>query len=128
MKLLKISRKLLQTLVCLRPVSVFEENPSVFGFSAVAQNQILRFGFNKSAKALDISEPIKDGNRYVVVQLVKIKLEGVPDLEDARQAMETDAKNKLIGDRYIKEMGNSTDLNKLFKIRCSCSKRRGDIC
>jgi peptidyl-prolyl cis-trans isomerase D len=96
-----------------RPISVFEENPSVFGFSPVAQNQILRFGFSKSAKALDISEPIKDGNRYVVVQLVKIKLEGVPDLEDARQAMETDAKNKLIGDRYIKEMGSSTDLNKI---------------
>jgi parvulin-like peptidyl-prolyl isomerase len=62
---------------------------------------------------MDLSEPIKDGNRYVLVQLVKIKAEGTPDMEDARQLMETDAKNKLIGDRYIKEMGALTDLNKL---------------
>jgi peptidyl-prolyl cis-trans isomerase D len=96
-----------------RPVTAFEENPSLYGFSAVAQNQLLRFSFNKSAQALDLCEPIKDGNRYVLMQLLKIKSEGEPDLEDARQIMETDAKNKLIADRYLKEMGNSTDLNKL---------------
>jgi len=96
-----------------RPVTVFLENPQIGGFSAVAQNQILRFGFNKGAKALDISEPIKDGNRYVIVQLKKIKEDGAPDMEDARQIMETDAKNAVIADKYLKEMGGIGDLNKL---------------
>ncbi len=96
-----------------RPVTVFLENPQVGGFSAVAQNQILRFGFNKGAKVLDISEPIRDGNRFVIVQLKKIKEDGAPDMEDARQLMETDAKNAVIADKYLKEMSGMSDLNKL---------------
>jgi len=96
-----------------RPTTVFEENPQLSGFSAVAQNQILRFGFNKSAKALDISEPIRDGNRYVIAQLKKVKETGAPDMEDARQLMETDAKNEILADRFINEMKGMNDLNKV---------------
>lgn len=96
-----------------RPVTVFLENPQVSGFSPVAQNQILRFGFNKGAQVWDIGEPIKDGNRYIIVQLKKIKEEGAPDMEDARQIMETDAKNDVIAQRYLKEMNGMNDLNKL---------------
>ena len=96
-----------------RPVTVFLENPSLSGFSPVAQNQILRFGFSKNAKHFDISEPIKDGNRFVIVQLKKIKEDGAPDMEDARQLMETDAKNEIIAERYIKEMEGLNDLSKI---------------
>jgi peptidyl-prolyl cis-trans isomerase D len=95
-----------------RPTTVFLDNPQLSGFSPVSQNQILRFVFNKTSKALDVSEPIRDGNRYIVVQLSSIKEEGAPSLEDAKQIMSTDAKNSVIAKKFINEM-NESDLNKL---------------
>src|SRR5690606_418910 len=96
-----------------RPVTVFLENPQLNGFSASAQSQVLRFGFGKGTQAMDVSEPIKDGSRYVIVQLKKIKEEGAPDREDARQLMETDAKNEIIAEKYINEMSSQSDITKL---------------
>lgn len=96
-----------------RPVTVFLETPQLNGFSASAQSQVLRFGFGKGTQAMDVSEPIKDGSRYVIVQLKKIKEEGAPDKEDARQLMETDAKNEIIAEKYINEMSSQSDITKL---------------
>jgi peptidyl-prolyl cis-trans isomerase D len=93
-----------------RPLTVFLEKPQVYGFSETAKNQALRFIFNKETEKLDVSDPIKDGNRFVVLQLTSIKKEGAPALEDARSIMEIDAKNDKIATIYINEMKGSKDL------------------
>lgn len=93
-----------------RPVSVFLEKPQIFGFSETAQSQALRFAFNKDAQKLDVSDPIKDGDRFVVLQLTSIKKEGTPELEDARPIMEIDAKNNKIATIYINEMKGTKDI------------------
>jgi peptidyl-prolyl cis-trans isomerase D len=97
----------------LRPVNVFLEKPQIFGFSATAQSLALRFAFNKEAKLNDISDPIKDGDRFVVMQISSIIEDGVPTLENARDIMEIDAKNDKIAQQFINEMKGTKDLQAL---------------
>lgn len=87
-----------------RPASIFLEKPQINSFSATAQSLALRFAFDKNAIESDVSDAIKDNNRFVVIQLTSIVEEGVPTLEHARKIMEIDAKNDKIATTYLKEM------------------------
>jgi hypothetical protein len=92
-----------------QPGTVYLENPSIYGLSPAAQSQILNFLFKPSTPLMSVNDPVRDGNRFLVVQLIRRVEEGAPDLEMAKKVMEIDAKKKFLGESYVKEM-NSKDL------------------
>jgi peptidyl-prolyl cis-trans isomerase D len=82
----------------------FLENPTMQGFGPSAQSQALNFLFGRNNEELSISDPIRDGNRFLLVQLTKVVKEGAPDKDVAKQVMEAEAKKKYLGESYAKEM------------------------
>jgi peptidyl-prolyl cis-trans isomerase D len=89
--------------------TVYLESPSIFGLTPSAQSQILNFLFRKSTPVMSVNDPVRDGNRFLLVQLTRTIEEGAPSLEVARQVMEVDAKKKYLAEVYAKEM-NGKDL------------------
>lgn len=92
-----------------QPGTVFLENPSIYGLSPAAESQILNFLFKPSTPVMSVNDAVRDGNRFLVVQLTRVIEEGAPDLDLAKKVMENDAKKKYLGEVYAKEM-NSNDL------------------
>jgi peptidyl-prolyl cis-trans isomerase D len=92
-----------------QPGTVYLENPSIFGLTPSAQSQILNFLFKKSTPLMSVNDPIRDGNRFLLVQLTRVIEEGAPDPEVGRKVMEIDAKKKYLAEVYAKEM-NGKDL------------------
>lgn len=82
----------------------FLENPTLNGFSPSAQSQALNFLFSSKTEELAVSDPIRDGSRFVLIQLKKIINEGAPDKIVAKKAMEAEAKKRFLGEVYAKEM------------------------
>ena len=92
-----------------QPGTVYLENPSIYGLTPAAQSQIMNFLFKPSTPLMSVNDPVRDGNRFLVVQLTRVIEEGAPDLDLAKKVMEADAKKKFLADAYVKEM-NSKDL------------------
>lgn len=95
-----------------QPGTVFLENPSIYGITPAAQSQILSFLFKPSTSVLSVNDPVRDGSRFLVVQLISMIEEGAPELEYAKKVMDVDAKKKYLGEQFSKEM-NSKDLQGL---------------
>jgi peptidyl-prolyl cis-trans isomerase D len=87
-----------------QPGTVYLENPSIYGMAPSAQSQILNFLFKKSTPLMSVNDPIRDGNRFLLVQLTRVIEEGAPDIEVARKVMEIDAKKHYLAEVYAKEM------------------------
>jgi peptidyl-prolyl cis-trans isomerase D len=92
-----------------QPGTVYLENPSIYGITPAAQSQIMNFLFKPSTPVMSVNDPVRDGNRFLVVQLTRVINEGAPDLDLAKKVMEVDAKNHYLSEVYIKEM-NGKDL------------------
>lgn len=88
--------------------TAYLENPSIYGLSPTAENQALSFIFRKSTPSLSVGDPIRDGNRFLVFQLIKSINEGAPDKEVAKKVMDIDAKKKFLAEQYKKEMATSS--------------------
>lgn len=82
----------------------FLENPTLYGFSPSAQSQALNFLFSSKTEELAVSDPIRDGSRFVLVQLKKIVNEGAPEKDVAKKIMDSEAKKRFLGELYAKEM------------------------
>jgi hypothetical protein len=97
--------------------TAYLENPSIYGLNPAAQNQVLSFLFKTSTPLKSINDPIRDGNRFLIVQLTGVIEEGAPTLEVAKRIMDTDAKKKFLGESYAKEMKSNKlkDLADKFK-------------
>jgi hypothetical protein len=60
--------------------------------------------FGPKTEEFAVSDPIRDSNRFVLVQLKKIINEGAPEKDVAKKVMEAEAKKRFFGESYAKEM------------------------
>jgi peptidyl-prolyl cis-trans isomerase D len=60
-----------------------------------------------------VSEPLEAGDNYVVAILTRIRLEGVPELEDVRELFTKEAAKEKKAEAYLAKMQGKTDLNAL---------------
>jgi peptidyl-prolyl cis-trans isomerase D len=60
-----------------------------------------------------VSEPLEAGDNYVVAILTRIRLEGVPELEDVRELFSKEAAKEKKAEAYLAKMQGKTDLNAL---------------
>jgi peptidyl-prolyl cis-trans isomerase D len=61
----------------------------------------------------EVSEPLEAGDNYVVAILTRIRLEGVPELEDVRELFTKEAAKEKKAEAYLAKMQGKTDLNAL---------------
>ena len=72
--------------------------------------KMMRFAFGKSRLEGDLSEPILDGDAYVVAQLSNIIEEGAPKFEDVKEQMRFSALKDKQGKVYAEKMAGKQSL------------------
>jgi len=70
-------------------------------------------GWVNRAKLNEVSEPTDAGDNYVVAALLKVKEEGVPELDDVREAFTKEAAKQKKAEAWVEKMKGKTDLNAL---------------
>jgi peptidyl-prolyl cis-trans isomerase D len=100
-----------------RPLSILENNPKIFGFNTpLAEDKILKLAFSEDAQLGDLTtSPIKDKDRYVIAILASIREEGVPTFEDAEVTMKRDLIEEKKAQRFINQMKKYKNLKDLAK-------------
>ena len=85
-----------------RPTIIQENKPMIYGFeSRIAENKMIQLAYKRDAAIGDLSDsPIKDGDRYVMAIVSKIKQKGVPTFEDIKETMN----NELIKDKKAERL------------------------
>jgi peptidyl-prolyl cis-trans isomerase D len=68
-------------------------------------------GWVKQAEVGDVSDPKVAGDNYVIAVLKSAKEEGVPELEDVREAFTKEVVKQKKAEAYIAKMQGKTDLN-----------------
>ena len=72
--------------------------------------KLLEFAFGSRAKEGNLSDPILDGDKYVIVRINNVIEEGTPEFVDVKEAMRTPALNKKKAEVYIEKMSGKTNL------------------
>lgn len=70
-------------------------------------------GWVNRAEVGQVSEPKEAGDNYVVAALLKVKKEGVPELEDVREQFTKLAAQEKKAEAWMEKMKGKTDLNAL---------------
>lgn len=70
-------------------------------------------GWVNRAEVGQVSEPKDAGDNYVVAALLKVKEEGVPELDDVREAFTKEAAKQKKAEAWMAKMTGKTDLNAL---------------
>jgi len=70
-------------------------------------------GWVNRAEVGQVSEPKDAGDNYVVATLLKVKEEGVPELEDVREAFTKEAAKLKKAEAWVEKMTGKSDLNAL---------------
>ncbi len=92
---------------------VVEEQRPDMRFVAGLQEPNSVITWANRAKMGAISEPLDAGGNYVVAVLLRIREEGVPQLEDVRERMAAEATKQKKADAFMQRMDGKTDLNAL---------------
>ncbi len=92
---------------------VVEEQRADMRFVAGLQEPNSLITWANRAKLGTISEPLDAGGNYVVAVLLRIREEGVPQLEDVRERMAAEATKQKKADAFMQRMNGKTDLNAL---------------
>jgi len=77
--------------------------------------RIMRFAFSANALEGDISDPILDGNQYVVAYLSNIIEKGEPKFEDVKEQMRFSALKDVQARAYMEKMANKNSLADVAK-------------
>src|SRR5690606_15650664 len=77
---------------------------------------MLKFAFGKNSTEGDISDPILDGDKYVVAILRNVIEEGVPEFEDVKEVMRKPALNEKQAEVYMAKMDNKKSLEDVGKL------------
>jgi parvulin-like peptidyl-prolyl isomerase len=73
-------------------------------------DRLMKFAFNKNASEGDISDPILDGDKYVVAFLSNIIEEGAPEFEDVKEQMRNPALEDKKANYLIEQMSGKKGL------------------
>lgn len=92
---------------------VVEEQRPDMRFVAGLQEPNSVITWANRAKLGAISEPLDAGGNYVVAVLLRIREEGVPQLEDVRELMAAEATKQKKAEAFMQRMDGKTDLNAL---------------
>lgn len=87
---------------------IFLSNDYVLGMQE--SSRMLRFAFNANTVEGDISDPILDGNKYVVALISNVVNEGTPEFEDVKELMRTPALHNKQAEVYIQKMSGKGSL------------------
>jgi peptidyl-prolyl cis-trans isomerase D len=106
-----------------RPLSILEEAPVLYGFTETnTQYKILKLAFNEEAKLGDMTtSPIKDKEQYIIAIVSSIREKGVPTFEDAEIVMKRD----LIEEKKAKRF--TSQLSKAKSLKAIAQKTRTEI-
>jgi peptidyl-prolyl cis-trans isomerase D len=98
----------------INPTRIWISNNYVMGINE--SDRILRFVFNKNATEKSISDPILDGDKYVVAYLTNIIPEGEPEFEDVKEQMRFPALRDKQAKVYMEKMGGKNSLEEVAKV------------
>jgi len=93
---------------------VYLSNDFVIGLDK--SERMLRFAFNTNTVEGDLSDPIIDGNKYVVARISNVINEGMPDFEDVRDLMAVPALKEKQAQLYIEKMTGKTSLQDVANV------------
>ncbi len=98
-----------------RPLSIMEESPRLFGFTTTfAEDKILKLAFDEEAKVGDLTtSPIKDKDKYVIAIVASIREKGAPTYEDAEVVMKRDLIEDKKAQRFTNQMKKFKNFNAL---------------
>ena len=77
---------------------------------------MMRFAFSRNALEGDISDPMLDGDNYVVAYLVNVIEEGVPEFEDVKEQMRFSALKDKQAKVYMEKMAGKKSLAEVAAI------------
>jgi peptidyl-prolyl cis-trans isomerase D len=72
--------------------------------------KVMRFAFNRNALEGDISDPMLDGDKYIVAYLSNVIEEGEPEFEDVKEQMRFSALKDKQAKVYIELLSNKNSL------------------
>ena len=100
-----------------RPISIMEEAPKLYGFTTtLAEDKILKLAFNDEAKVGDMTTaPIKDKERYIIAIVSSIREKGAPSFEDAEIVMKRDMIEEKKAKRFTTLMSKDKALKAIAK-------------
>lgn len=98
---------------------IWMSNTYVMGLQK--SDKIMRFAFDRNAKEGTVSDPILDGDKYVVAFLGNIIKEGPPEFEDVKEQMRFPALLDKQAQVYIEKMSGKSSLEEVASV-CINSK------
>jgi peptidyl-prolyl cis-trans isomerase D len=100
-----------------RPISILEESPRMYGFTTTfAEDKILKLAFSEEAKVGDLTTaPIKDKDKYIIAIVSSIREKGVPNFEDVELAMKRDLIEEKKAKRFTNQLLKDKNLNDMAK-------------
>jgi parvulin-like peptidyl-prolyl isomerase len=96
------------------PTRVWLSNSYVMGINE--PKRVMSFAFNSKATEGMISDPILDGDKYVVAYLSNIIPEGAPEFEDVKDQMRFPALKDKQAKIYIEKMSGKNSLEEVAKV------------
>lgn len=100
-----------------RPLSIMEESPKLYGFNTpFAEDKILKLAFNDEAKVGDLTTaPIKEKDRYIIAIVSSIREKGIPTFEDVEVMMKRDLLEEKKAARLTNQLLKDKSLDAMAK-------------
>lgn len=96
------------------PTRVWLNNNYVMGIQKA--ERVMSFAFSKNTKENQVSDPILDEDKFVVVRLANIIPEGEPEFEDVKDQMRYPALRDKQAKIYMEKMGGKSSLEEVAKV------------
>lgn len=93
---------------------IFLSNDYVLGMKD--SEKMLRFAFSRNANEGDVSDPMLDGDKYVVARIENVIAEGLPEYEDVKEIMRRPALIEKQADVYIAKMAGKGSIEDVGKV------------
>jgi parvulin-like peptidyl-prolyl isomerase len=104
---------------------LFLSNDYVLGVNN--SDAMLKFAFNENIEEGAVSDPILDGDKYVVAIVNNVMTEGVPEFEDVKEAMRAPALIDKQAAAYIAKMSNHKTLEDAGAAITNGIVRKGEV-
>lgn len=104
---------------------VFLSNDYVIGMTN--SERMLKFAFNENTVEGDISDPILDGDKYVIAQIDNSIKEGVPEFDDVIEVMRGPALKDKQAEAYIAKMSGKSSLEDVGAVLTNGAIRTSEV-
>lgn len=104
---------------------IYLSNEYVIGMKEASR--MMKFAFGANTTAGTVSDPILDGDKYVVAIVDNIIEEGTPEFEDVKEAMRAPALRDKQAEVYIAKMSGKSSLEDVGKVLTNGFVRSADV-